>query len=346
MNEFYQKVSELPTDMVSYLLTGLDGDIAGEKGIISDGTLIFETKKGSFDVQRIEGISQSEKPGIQKTKFGNVFFEKHGTLHKMIICGGGHVGVAMVSIAKMLNFEITVIEDRPAFADNARRAGADNVICENFANACKMLNTDLDTYILILTRGHRHDADCLRGFLGKPYGYLGMIGSRARVKKMKEDLTEEGFNRAELEQMYSPIGLSIGAGTPQEIAISIAAQIIEIKNKSGKSAGFEKEVSDFLFDREQREETVVLATIVGRKGSAPRDIGTKMIIRKDGRTLGTIGGGCVEADICTRARHLLSSLPKEPKNQIQVVTADLTGRDAEEEGMVCGGILHVSLEVI
>lgn len=346
MNQFYDVISELPADGVYFLLTGLNGKICGEKGIAENGKIIYETRSGCFARNTIDEICHSGQAGRMHSLAGDVYFERYGAASKMIICGGGHIGKEMVCLGKMLRFHVTLVEDRPSFADQARLAGADRVICDNFSTALQEILIDSNTYVLILTRGHRYDADCLKEILGKPYGYLGMIGSRARVKKMKADLVNQGYSEKELKEMHSPIGLSIGAATPQEIAISIAAQIIQVKHKNGQGGGFEKEIEDFLFRKESVKEEAVLATIISRKGSAPRDTGTKMIIMQSGKTLGTIGGGCTEADICRRARYLLANRKNGNEASICILEVDLTGRNTEEEGMVCGGILTICLEYL
>ena len=137
--------------------------------------------------------------------------------------------------------------------------------------------------------------------------------------------------------MYTPIGLDIGGETPAEIAISILAQIIQVKSQMPQS-GYTREIQKTL---DGQREKLVMATIISRRGSAPRAIGTKMLIAGDGKCVGTIGGGCAESEIIRKAQRML---------QVDMAPCrffvDMTGEDAEEEGMVCGGTIEVFLEKI
>lgn len=169
-----------------------------------------------------------------------------------------------------------------------------------------------------------------------------MIGSKVRVKKVKEAIIENGGNKEVLNQVYTPIGLNMGAETPEEIAIAIMAEIIEVKNKRKRNYGYSKELIKAIRDVDIYGDKKVLAMIVTRKGSAPREVGTKMLIFSDGKTVGTIGGGCVEADVVQEALMLLRS----DKRKAKIYHVDMTGKDAEEEGMICGGVIDVLLESV
>ena len=163
-------------------------------------------------------------------------------------------------------------------------------------------------------------------------------------------LEKKGIDREDLERVHTPIGLKIKAETPEEIAVSIMAEIIEVKNSREKAGGYSKELSEKLFEKKNdtkesfKEPSLkkVLATIVSRKGSAPRSVGTKMLIMEDGSITGTIGGGCVESEVMQKA--LLMMRKGEPV--FQLCKVDMTADDAEEEGMVCGGVVEVMLEMI
>ena len=250
----------------------------------------------------------------------------------------------------MLGFEVTVLEDRPKFADHVRKAGADNVICAPFKEGLAKIGGDSDTWFVIVTRGHRYDAECLEIIVEKQNAYIGMMGSKRRVAIVKDQLEKKGIDREDLERVHTPIGLKIKAETPEEIAVSIMAEIIEVKNSREKAGGYSKELSEKLFEKkndtkESFKEPLlkkVLATIVSRKGSAPRSVGTKMLIMEDGSITGTIGGGCVESEVMQKA--LLMMRKGEPV--FQLCKVDMTADDAEEEGMVCGGVVEVMLEMI
>ena len=263
-----------------------------------------------------------------------------GGAPELVVCGGGHVAIAVVKIARMLGFSVTVLEDRPLYADHARAAGAERVICDTFENGLAQVRGGAHTYFVIVTRGHRYDKECLTGICEKPAAYVGMIGSRRRVAMLKEQLQEQGVSAEWLDALHAPIGLDIGAETPEEIAVAIMAQIIAEKNQSACESAFSAEQEAAMRQALQTDERLVLATITAREGSAPRSVGTKMLVREDGVCVGTIGGGCMEAQVQQEALHLLRG--DEVKEKL--LRLSLQAEEAEEEGMVCGGTLEIRLE--
>ena len=322
MKEFYEIIRKLPSDYENMAMTVIEGEALGEKLILSRGKVVYESKEGLFSSR-------------EALKF---YSERIQGDKKLVICGGGHISIPLITMGKLLGFHVTVIEDRVLYADNARRAKADRVICDSFQKALEGIEGDSNSYFIIVTRGHRHDQVCLEEIIKKNNGYIGMIGSKLRVKKVKEELIARGVPNEALEKVYSPIGLKIGAETPEEIAVAIMAEIIQVSKKVKEVGGYSKEILSAILAEDG--ENKILATIIRRKGSAPRGVGAKMLIYKDGRILGTIGGGCVEGDITTKARFQLLDGDKAPK----IYKVDMTGTDAEEEGMVCGGTVDILLE--
>ncbi|MBO5496997.1 MAG: XdhC family protein, partial [Oscillospiraceae bacterium] len=149
---------------------------------------------------------------------------------RLIVLGAGHIALPVCEFAAKSGFAVTVCDDRPDFANRQRFPDAEAVICDSFENAIRSLNLTPYDYVVIITRGHRHDANCLRVILpGTQPAYLGMIGSRRRVKGLFEMLVEEGYDRALLDRICTPIGLNIGAVTPGEIAISILSEVVAYK---------------------------------------------------------------------------------------------------------------------
>ena len=176
--------------------------------------------------EQIETLLAGEKRTGAFTAEGRPYFaESLGRKKQLVICGGGHVSLPVITIGRMLEFDVTVIEDRPEFAGNAKAQGATEVILDDFTKALSGMEGSEDTYFVIVTRGHRHDQECLELILPKRSAYIGMIGSRRKVALVKEKMIEEGFPKEKVEAVHSPIGLSIGAETPAEIAVSIMAEI-------------------------------------------------------------------------------------------------------------------------
>ncbi len=146
---------------------------------------------------------------------------------RLIIAGAGHVGRALAHLGKFLDFEVTVIDDRPEFASLERIPEADSLIVGDIGQAVRDFPVSADTYIVIVTRGHRHDAEALKACLRSPAAYIGMIGSARKVALMREKFLEEGWAAAaEFDRVHAPVGLRIGSKTVEEIALSIAAELV------------------------------------------------------------------------------------------------------------------------
>ena len=146
---------------------------------------------------------------------------------ELIICGGGHVGQAVAVAGRFLGFTVTVIDDRAEFA--SRDKFPDEQICliaDDFVVALQSLQITPASHIVIVTRGHRHDEICLQEVIAKPARYIGMIGSRRRTTTIRERLKREGIAPELLRRVHAPIGLDIGALTPEEIAVAILAEIV------------------------------------------------------------------------------------------------------------------------
>ncbi len=148
----------------------------------------------------------------------------------LIIVGAGHVALPLAQLGKMIDFEVVVLDDRPKFANRERFPMADQVLAQPFRATLRQWPIDNDTFIVLVTRGHSHDVECLLEVLDSPARYIGMIGSKRRVKAVFELLEQEqGIDPAKFERVYAPIGLDIGAENPVEIAISIIAEIINVQ---------------------------------------------------------------------------------------------------------------------
>jgi xanthine dehydrogenase accessory factor len=149
---------------------------------------------------------------------------------RLVIVGGGHIGRALCTVAALVGFTVTVIDDRPEYAHPARFPEADRVICDDFEDALEALDSDANTYYVLVTRGHKQDELSLRVVLRKPaWAYVGMIGSKRRTSAVLQHLEDDGYPRALLDRVHTPIGLDIGAETPEEIAVSIVAELIMVR---------------------------------------------------------------------------------------------------------------------
>ncbi|MEY8352751.1 XdhC/CoxI family protein [Lachnospiraceae bacterium 54-53] len=340
MLEFYEKLKQADTDKNLISLTIIEGRGLGSKALWCNGEFLCrQGDEEALDVF-LEPLKSLERTQILKAGDSRGFCESIISEKHMVVCGAGHISIPIIKIGKMLGFHITVIDDRLSFTNQARKAGADESICRPFNQALEEIRGSVNHYFVIVTRGHRYDQDCLSHIINKKNAYIGMIGSRARIKIVKDYLQDQGIGRDLLDQVYAPIGLKISAQTPEEIAVAIMAEIIQIKNEGKSGFGYPKEILEGLTSGESQIMPRALVTIVSRKGSAPRDVGTKMIVMLDGSTVGTIGGGCVESEVCQIARE--TARDKKPV----FMKVDMTQANAEDEGMVCGGVVEVYIEPV
>ena len=245
---------------------------------------------------------------------------------KLVIFGAGHVAIQLLRIAKFLDFYTIMIDDREEFADPEKLSQADEVYCRDFHDIEDILPEQDNAFYVVVTRGHANDRLCAETVLRRPYLYLGMIGSKGKVAKTFEIMKEEGYSEEQISTIHAPIGLKIGARTPEEIAISIAAEMIAIKNHETEST-----MSKELFET---KESGVLCIITKKSGSSPRGVGSMMLVTKDG-IIGSIGGGNLEKTVMEEAPLM---------KEITRKKYDLSNAQSATLGMICGGkneILYV-----
>ncbi len=154
----------------------------------------------------------------------------------LYIFGAGHVAYSLYQVAQIAGFDITVVDDRESYANRERFPTAQDVIVDDFEKACERLQITESAYIVIVTRGHRDDMRVLRWAVNTPARYVGMIGSRRKVITIYKELEKEGVPVAKFDNVHAPIGLEIGALTPEEIAVSIVAELVAIRRNAAPDA--------------------------------------------------------------------------------------------------------------
>ena len=261
---------------------------------------------------------------------------------QLVVCGGGHVAVALVKQAKLLGMPVLAIDDREEFAQQLRAAGADTVLCAPFAQALQDVPGGAETYFAVLTRSHAFDLDCLTRILQKPAAYVGMMGSRGRAALVRRQLLENGLDSQRIDALCAPIGLAIGAQTAAEIALSILAQIVQVKNARPQTEGYPIALLDAMVQAEKAHTPAVMATIIARHGSTPRDVGAKMLVLPDGRIVGSVGGGIMEHYTVQAAQKLLAQAV--PALQCLQLSAD--GKNEDAAVAACGGSMEVLLQTL
>ena len=222
----------IPSFRTAKMLVRDDGSIVGT---IGGGCVEAEVWQAARDVM------ESERPRTLKFDLNNdakldtglvcggtleIFIEPVLPPAELYIFGAGHVATSLYTVARVVGFDITIVDDRDAYANRERFPEAQRVIAEDFEKAMAQLEPSETSYIVIATRGHRDDMRVLRWAVQTPARYVGMIGSKRKTIGIFEELKKEGVPAHLFERVHAPIGLDIGAITPEEIAISITAELI------------------------------------------------------------------------------------------------------------------------
>ncbi|RCK77971.1 MAG: Xanthine and CO dehydrogenases maturation factor, XdhC/CoxF family [Candidatus Ozemobacter sibiricus] len=149
---------------------------------------------------------------------------------RLVIFGGGHIGRVLAKLASIAHFRVTLVDQRPEFADPKILPEVDQVVCAPYEASVDTVGLDARTSVVIVTPGHSHDLQVLRRVVPSPAPYVGMIGSARKVEEMKKTLLAEGADPERLAALFAPIGINLGGQTPEEIAVAILAQIIAFRN--------------------------------------------------------------------------------------------------------------------
>ena len=157
----------------------------------------------------------------------------------LLIAGAGHVGQALCHLGKWLGFDVAIVDDRADFASEERLPEADEIIIGDIAEELRNYPVDHLTYAVIVTRGHQHDEEALHSVIESNARYVGLIGSRRKIKLIYDDLRDMGITEETLAKVYAPIGLDINSKTVPEIAVSIAAQLIQVRNSTKPDIHFD-----------------------------------------------------------------------------------------------------------
>jgi xanthine dehydrogenase accessory factor len=227
-----------PREEGTKMLVQSDGTIAGTIGggsleaqVIDEAIKVIEQGKP----KRLHmSLTAKEAEGAGMICGGEleVFIEPILTAPTLYIFGGGHISLPLAKMGRLLGFKIAIIDDRAEFASAERFPEAEIILAEDFKKAFPRLKIGKSSYIVIVTRGHQHDEIVLSWAVGTPTKYIGMIGSKAKVKTLFSHLLAKGVSQEKLASVHSPIGLEIDAQTPEEIAVSILAEIIKVRRSA------------------------------------------------------------------------------------------------------------------
>lgn len=220
---------------------------AGAKMLVrSDGSFLGTVGGGRVENESVTAALAALKEGTARTLdfvlteengFAcggsmSVFIEPQGRRPLLVMFGAGHVGRAVAALAHGCGFRVVVVDDRPDCAVTELLPGADEIICATVSDAFGQLQLDRESFAVIATPGHLSDFDAVRGCLATEAGFIGLLGSRRKRETLLKTLGDEGFAVAQQQRVVTPVGLDIGAQTPEEIAVSIVGQLIaRVKGK-------------------------------------------------------------------------------------------------------------------
>ena len=228
----------IPSFRTAKMLVRDDGSISGS---IGGGCVEGEVWQAAREVMEQEkprtltfNLNQNPKydTGLVCGGTLEIFVEPILPPALLYIFGAGHVAYSLYQIAQIAGFDITVVDDRDAYANRDRFPTARDVVAEDFDKACEKLHISESAYIVIVTRGHRDDMRVLRWAVNTPARYIGMIGSKRKVITIYRELEKEGIPLETFANVHAPVGLDIGAITPEEIAVSIVAEMVAIRRNA------------------------------------------------------------------------------------------------------------------
>lgn len=216
----------------------------GEKKVGSLGDAALEA---ALQDELIE-VLEKDAPGVfrwqvERDQDGEgavwVFMDAVQPRPTLLIAGAGHVGQALCHLGKWLGFDVAIVDDRVDFASEERLPEADEIIIGDIAEELRKYPVDHLTYAVVVTRGHQHDEEALHSVIESNARYIGLIGSRRKIKLIYDDLRDLGISEERLAKVYAPIGLDINSKTVPEIAVSIAAQLIQVRNSTKPDIHFD-----------------------------------------------------------------------------------------------------------
>ena len=265
---------------------------------------------------------------------GEIIEETVALRPTLVLFGFGHIGKSVYRIAKMIGFPLVIFDDRADVTKDGPYEAP--IVIDSYENIFSRKYDFTNPYFLIFTHGHKADEDALYYVL-RNYDarYVGMIGSSKKISLTYSHLKERGIKEESLESVHSPVGLDINAESPEEIALSIMAEIIKTYREGKRQITIEENLFSFL---EKEEKDVIKVRIIGKSGSGPRESGAEMAVTEN-TTHSTIGGGAIENECIHVARDMLKR-----KERFSVLDFDLE-KDSPL-GMACGGKAKVILRKV
>ena len=227
-----------PERMGAKLLLRADGTVSGSLGAEALDELALETARRIADIGNTESLSTDDGTEI--------FVEGFTTPPTLVMVGGGHVGKATADLAHMLGYRVYIVDDRPEFSNEERFPYAEQTIVTPYGQWSDHLNINVNSFLIVATRGHRFDDMALESALKTRARYIGLLGSRRKTLMIYRRLMEQGVSKDRIREVYAPVGLNIGALTPEELAVSIMSEIIMVRRGGD---GGQMQMGDWYLDR-------------------------------------------------------------------------------------------------
>ena len=231
-------VPEGATNLGAKLLLRLDGSVVGSLGTADLDTQAIEVARRLAEVGSVESLITGDGTEL--------FIEGFTTPPTLVMVGGGHVGKATADLAHNLGYLVYVVDDRPEFANEERFPYAEQIVVAPYDRWANEVTLNMNSFVVVATRGHRFDDLALESALDTPSRYIGLLGSRRKTLMIYQRLVRQGTSPERLKQVHSPIGLDIGALTPEELAVSIMSEIIMVRRGG---AGSPMQMGDWFVDR-------------------------------------------------------------------------------------------------
>ena len=227
-----------PREVGAKMVVGKDGLIAGTiGGGITEARVIEEAKQAlkEGEGKLLDYHLTKEQAALDEGAICGgemkVFIDILQPKEEVLIFGAGHIAVCLSKLAKMVGFRVIIIDERKEFANRARFPEVDRIIIKEAGKALTNVKVTSSTYVVIVTKGHLQDEEALFSVINLGVGYIGMIGSCKKNATVFQRLTKKGISQEELDKVHTPIGIDINAQTPEEIAVSIMAEIIQVRRK-------------------------------------------------------------------------------------------------------------------
>jgi xanthine dehydrogenase accessory factor len=221
-----KRIQELAEDRCTVAVT-----VLGEDGALLHGPAYAHAPGPDPDASRALATGKA-----QFNEAAGLFYDPLFPEEKLLILGAGHVGRALAGMAPALGFSVTVVDDRPEYLAPGRFPGTVRAVLGDFSQAIAEFPFDAATYAVVVTRGHLLDLQCLRALLGRPYRYAGFMGSARKTRFLIDQVLADGHDPAKVASVCAPIGLDIGAETPEELAIAILGELVAVRRSAAMLA--------------------------------------------------------------------------------------------------------------